>query len=398
MRSPTHWGTNSTFKTSNSKHLNFFWLLQQKRLNLDIWWFEIGAPVELWGPPRIGGPIPPSQPQIQNTHQKIWLLQPKWLNLVVWWFEIGAPVELWGPSRVVGPILPSKPQIQNTNKKIWLLQPKWLNLDVWWFETGALVELWGPPRVGGPIPPLRPQIQNTNKKIWLLQPKWLNLDVWWFEIRALVELWGPPCVGGPIPPSKPQNQNTYKKCWLVESKWLNLDVGWFEIGALVELWGPACWGSNSTFKTLNSKHPPKKFGLWNKTTKFKCLVIWNWVLTSTAWCCNLRSKQFALKNLIFTSSNFLESYPRWEKEKGERNESLWALYTICYATWTYKKWGGNCHLILEVPHPSGWRTPTPRRSVGLVGKEGSRGVACRGCHLRFVGCFTTVTCRHGGFE
>jgi hypothetical protein len=67
MRPPLCWGSNSTFKTSNSKHLNFFWLLQQKRLNLDIWWFEIGALVELWGPPRIEGPIPPSKPQIQNT-------------------------------------------------------------------------------------------------------------------------------------------------------------------------------------------------------------------------------------------------------------------------------------------------------------------------------------------
>jgi hypothetical protein len=31
------------------------WLFEPNLLNLDIWWFEIGAPVELWGPPCIGG-------------------------------------------------------------------------------------------------------------------------------------------------------------------------------------------------------------------------------------------------------------------------------------------------------------------------------------------------------
>jgi hypothetical protein len=31
------------------------WVLVQKRLNLDVWWFETGAMVEFKGPPRIGG-------------------------------------------------------------------------------------------------------------------------------------------------------------------------------------------------------------------------------------------------------------------------------------------------------------------------------------------------------
>jgi hypothetical protein len=51
--------------------------------------------VELWGPPHVGGPILPSKPQIQNTHEIFWLFEPKHLNLDVWWFEIGAMVELW---------------------------------------------------------------------------------------------------------------------------------------------------------------------------------------------------------------------------------------------------------------------------------------------------------------
>jgi hypothetical protein len=118
--------------------------------------------------PHIGGSILPSNPQILYTHKKFWLLEPKRLNLEVWWFEIGAPVKLWVLPHVGGPIPPSKSQIQNTHKKIWLLEPKWLNLDVWWFEIGAQMELWGPPHVGGPILPSKRWMQNTYKKIWLL--------------------------------------------------------------------------------------------------------------------------------------------------------------------------------------------------------------------------------------
>jgi hypothetical protein len=70
MRPPAHWGSNSTFTTSNSEHPQKNWLFEPKRLNLDVWWFEIGVPVELWGPPCIGGLIPPSKPWIQNTYQK----------------------------------------------------------------------------------------------------------------------------------------------------------------------------------------------------------------------------------------------------------------------------------------------------------------------------------------
>jgi hypothetical protein len=40
--------------------------------------------VELRGPPHIGGPNPPSKPQIQNTHKEIWLFEPNMLILDVW--------------------------------------------------------------------------------------------------------------------------------------------------------------------------------------------------------------------------------------------------------------------------------------------------------------------------
>ena len=41
-------GANSTFKTSNSKYPQIFLLFEPNMLNLYVWWFEIGALVELW--------------------------------------------------------------------------------------------------------------------------------------------------------------------------------------------------------------------------------------------------------------------------------------------------------------------------------------------------------------
>jgi hypothetical protein len=32
-----HWGSNSTFKTSNSKHPRKIWLFETILLNLDVW-------------------------------------------------------------------------------------------------------------------------------------------------------------------------------------------------------------------------------------------------------------------------------------------------------------------------------------------------------------------------
>jgi hypothetical protein len=83
---------------------------------------------------------------------------------------------------------------------------------------------------------------------------------------------------------------------------------------------------------------------------------------------------FALKNLIFTSYNFLESYPRWEKKKGERNESLWDIYTICYVMWhephvmlQNKKWGGKIATsYLKSATPVGGGRQLCRRSQGWL--------------------------------
>jgi hypothetical protein len=76
------------------------------------------------------GPIPPSKLPIPKTHEKISLLEPKRLNLDVWWFEIRALVELWGPPRVGSPIPPLKSWIQITHQKIVLFETKLLNLNV----------------------------------------------------------------------------------------------------------------------------------------------------------------------------------------------------------------------------------------------------------------------------
>jgi hypothetical protein len=46
----------------------------------------------------------------------------------------------------------------------------------------------------------------------------------------------------------------------------------------------------------------------------------------------------ALKNVIFTTYNFLKSYLRREKKKEGENELLCALYTISYAASTYVAW------------------------------------------------------------
>jgi hypothetical protein len=54
-------------------------------------------PVELRGPPRLKIPIPPSNPQILNTHKEIWDQNELRLILDVWWLNNPAPVELRGP-------------------------------------------------------------------------------------------------------------------------------------------------------------------------------------------------------------------------------------------------------------------------------------------------------------
>jgi hypothetical protein len=70
---------------------NKFSIFKQNRLNLEVWGFEIKAPVKFWGPQNVGSPIPPLNPQIANIHQQILTLQAKRLNIDILRFEIKAP-------------------------------------------------------------------------------------------------------------------------------------------------------------------------------------------------------------------------------------------------------------------------------------------------------------------
>jgi hypothetical protein len=70
------------------------------------------------GSPRLKTPIPPSNPQILNTHEEIMDQNEVGLILDVWWFHIPASVELRVPPCLKTPIPPSNPQILNTSKEI----------------------------------------------------------------------------------------------------------------------------------------------------------------------------------------------------------------------------------------------------------------------------------------
>jgi hypothetical protein len=87
-------------------------------------------------------------------------------------------VELRGPPRLKTPIPPSNPQILNTHKEILIQIEFILILDVWQFNNPALMELRGPPRLRTPIPPSNPQILNTHKEILIQIEFILILDVW----------------------------------------------------------------------------------------------------------------------------------------------------------------------------------------------------------------------------
>jgi hypothetical protein len=74
--------------------------------------------VELRGSLRLKTPIPPSNPQILNTRKEIWDQNELVLILDLWWFNIPAPVELRGPPCLKTPIPPSNSQVLNTYKEI----------------------------------------------------------------------------------------------------------------------------------------------------------------------------------------------------------------------------------------------------------------------------------------
>jgi hypothetical protein len=124
--------------------INRFWSVHQNRLNLDVWWFNNPAPVELRNPPRLQTPIPPSNLRILNTHKEIFIQIEFILILDVWWFNNPALVELRGPPRLGIPVPPSNPRILNTLKRIFIQIEFTLFLDVWWFNNPILVELRGP--------------------------------------------------------------------------------------------------------------------------------------------------------------------------------------------------------------------------------------------------------------
>jgi hypothetical protein len=90
--------------------------------------------MELRDLPPLQTSIPPSNPQILNTLKEIWDQDEIGLILDVWWFNIPAPVELRGPPRLKTPIPPSNPQILNTYEEIWDQNEVGLILDVWWFN------------------------------------------------------------------------------------------------------------------------------------------------------------------------------------------------------------------------------------------------------------------------
>jgi hypothetical protein len=62
---------NSTFKPPNKKTHKKIWIQNEIIQILDVWWFNIPAPVELRGPPCLKTQIPHSNPQILNTHKEI---------------------------------------------------------------------------------------------------------------------------------------------------------------------------------------------------------------------------------------------------------------------------------------------------------------------------------------
>jgi hypothetical protein len=74
--------------------LGLQWIIAK---NLDVWWYNNPAPVELRGPPHLRTPIPPSNSQILNTHKEIFIQIKFILILDVWGFNNPAPVELRGP-------------------------------------------------------------------------------------------------------------------------------------------------------------------------------------------------------------------------------------------------------------------------------------------------------------
>jgi hypothetical protein len=164
MRSPTRWGSNSIFKTSNSKHPRKKMALWNKTIKFRcfvIWNWGLGG--TLRSPTLLGSNSTFKTSNSKHTQNNLFPLAKtaKYRRLVIW---NQGPGGTMSSRRVGGPLPPSKPQIQNTHKEIWLFEPNLLNLNFWWFEIGVPVELRALPHVGGPLPPSKPWIKTPTKK------------------------------------------------------------------------------------------------------------------------------------------------------------------------------------------------------------------------------------------
>jgi hypothetical protein len=87
--------------------------------------------MEFRGPPHLGIPVPPSNPQILNIHKGIFIQIEFILILDVWRFNNPAPVELRGSQCLGIPIPPSSPRILNIHKEIFIQIEFIIILDVW---------------------------------------------------------------------------------------------------------------------------------------------------------------------------------------------------------------------------------------------------------------------------
>jgi hypothetical protein len=184
-------------------------LAKYKYLVMTNW----GASAKFWSSPHVQGPIPTSKPQISPTN-KFSLFKQNRLNLEVWWFEIRAPVKFWCPQNDGGPIPPLNPQIANIHQQILTLQAKRLNIDILWFEIKAPGNSKVPHTFAAQFPLLNLKFKTRIHRFWFIKQNMLNLDVWWFNNPTLVELRGTPSLRTQILPSNARIFNTNNEIFI----------------------------------------------------------------------------------------------------------------------------------------------------------------------------------------
>jgi hypothetical protein len=83
-------------------------------------------------------------------------------------------MELRGPLRLKTPIPPSNPQILNTHKEIWDQNELVVILDVWWFNIPTLMEWRGPPPLENPNSTFKPSnFKHPQRNLGL---KWISAN------------------------------------------------------------------------------------------------------------------------------------------------------------------------------------------------------------------------------